>query len=399
MNQIDRYQIKNVFLSEGRLTINWGDGHASEFHAIWLRHQCNCSFCGTPVNAIRGIRLHHIPDDIAISSLDSTADTISIVWNDEAHSSTYQGRWLRDHCYSKSERQQRKHRPILWNNSILAALPTGNFEEAEADPQKRLAILEKVRDYGFCKITHAPTDGSQAHRMIELVGPQRQTHYGTYILSKKKSIDNVGDTTDKLDPHIDETYRLSAIGITVFQVLQHAVEGGFSTLVDGFEAARRFKDTYPDDYDLLTKVPIISQRLDTAHNSQGQQRWFLSRMPVLKLDSDGDLSGVRLNERQISPLDIDGDLVEPTYRALRRIFEFVYDPDLLLTLTLKKGEGLLFDNQRLLHGRTAYTQGVPARSVLTSSVNLEDFHSSMRMLQHKLGIQQTPMMYSQGIAI
>lgn len=146
-------------------------------------------------------------------------------------------------------------------------------------------------------------------------------------------------------------------------------------------------------------MPVTAHRIDTAYNSGGQSRWYMSRMPVIKLDGDGDVSGVRLNERQIAPLDIDADLVEPCYRALRRIFDILYDPELRITFALKSGEGLVFDNQRVLHGRTTFTLEEPARSVLTSSVDLEEFHSSLRQLQESVGVDAPPMLLCQGMAV
>ncbi len=394
-----RYEIGKSIVSDGGLRVEWVDGHQSRFHAIWLRHQCTCTFCGTPHNAVRGIRLHHISHDISIASAEVSGHSVKIAWSDDGHRSVYDARWLRDHCYSKQERQVRKHRPVLWDSSIGADPPVVSFKLASADPHARLAALNAVRDYGFCKIVDAPTEAGDASKLIELVGPQRQTHYGTYVLSGKKAVDNVGDTTAALDPHSDETYRLSTIGITVFQVLQPSATGGESTLVDGFEAVRRLREGWPEDFDLLTRVPITAHRIDTAHNSDGQERWYTSRMPVIKLDCDGDVSGVRLNERQIAPLEIDEDLVEPCYSALRRVLDILYDPDLRITFSLGRGEGLLFDNQRLLHGRTAFTQGSPARSVLTSSVNLEDFHSSLRLLQRQVGVDTISTVLCQGISV
>lgn len=395
----DRFTMARAELSNGNVAVTWADGHESLFHAVWLRHQCTCASCGTPMNAVRGIRLHHIPEDISIETLDASNTGIELIWAGDGHHSEYQARWLREHCYSATERASRKRRPTLWDHSMEASPPVASLERAEADPANRLAVLEAIRDYGFCRIIDAPTDASQAHRLIEIVGPQRQTHYGTYTLSKKTSVDNVGDITDALDPHIDETYRLSTIGITVFQVLRPSSNGGASTLVDGFEAVRRLREQWPEDFDLLTRVPITAHRVDESHNSGGRTRWYMSRRPVIKVDSDGDVSGVRLNERQIAPLDIEADLVEPCYRALRRIFEILYDPDLRITFPLKAGEGLLFDNQRVLHGRTAFTPEEPARSVLTSSVDLEEFHSSLRLLQRELGVETTTPLLCQGMAI
>jgi len=255
-----------------------------------------------------------------------------------------------------------------------------------------------VADFGFCKISHVPIEEDQAQRLISLVGKQRQTHYGSYDLSKKPTVDNVGDVTSALDPHTDETYRLSAIGITVFQVHQPSSNGGDSTLVDGFEAVRRLREQAPQDFELLSRVPVTTHRIDAAQNSGGQSRWYVAHLPVIRLNPDSSVAGVRLNERQISTFDVDADLVGPCYSALRRPFNILYDPELRLTFKLRAGEGLLFDNQRVLHGRTAFEPEQPPRSVLTSSVDLDDFYSTLRNLRSVIGEDTTPMVYSQGMA-
>ncbi|MDE0713618.1 MAG: TauD/TfdA family dioxygenase [Gammaproteobacteria bacterium] len=375
-----KYRIQSVANAAGRLRVDWLDGHASMFHPIWLRHQCTCAACGTPVNAVRSLRLHHIPDDIAFRIQAHDDESIDLAWTNDGHRSRYSAVWLRDHCYSDVERQRRRHRPILWDSGIHDDPPCADMVACEGSADRRLVMLESVRDYGFCRIQGAPTKAEEAGRLINLVGQQRRSHYGTYTLSKKASVDNVGDITDPLDPHVDETYRLSTIGITVFQVLRPSADGGHSTLVDGFEAVRRLKESHPDDFDLLTRVPITGVRRDPAHNSAGQVKWYAATMPVIRLDFDGEVSGVRCNERQIMPLDLPGRLIEPCYRALKRLYAILYDPGLRVTFALAAGEGVIFNNQRILHGRTGFTPEVPARSVLTSSVDIEEFHSSLRLL-------------------
>ncbi len=393
----EKYQIKTAKSVSGGLEIEWGDGHTSNFDPMWLRHQCECKLCGTPMNAVRSLRLHHIPDDISLSITGHSAGQVGVIWNNDNHRSIYDAHWLRDHCYSSAERRNRKHRPVLWDGSLENGGPAFGYEAARQHDSARLEMLQAVRDYGFCKLTGVPPDEEHSQKLIELVGRQRQTHFGTYKLTKKKSVDNVGDNTDPLDPHMDETYRLSNIGITVFQVLRPSSNGGDSTLVDGYEAARRMREAYPDDFDLLTRVPVTGQRLDRGHNTGGQKRWFVARMPVIKVDDDGDISGLRLNERQIGPLDVVSELVGPTYRALKRLFDFVYNPGLVLKFPLKAGEGLVFDNHRILHGRTGFTAEDPPRSVLTSSVDLEEFHSNLRTLELASGYTGPQILLAQGI--
>ena len=107
MTDEQRYRIRQAAIHDGGLQIDWGDGHRSEFHPLWLRHQCECAVCGTPLNAVRALRLHHIPEDIAIASMTYDACQLSVGWSADAHPSRYQARWLRDHCYAESERQRR----------------------------------------------------------------------------------------------------------------------------------------------------------------------------------------------------------------------------------------------------------------------------------------------------
>jgi gamma-butyrobetaine dioxygenase/trimethyllysine dioxygenase len=59
----------------------------------------------------------------------------------------------------------------------------------------------------------------------------------------------------------------------------------------------------------------------------------------------------------------------------------------------------LFNNQRVLHGRTGFDAEEPARSVLTSSVALDDFHSTMRILRRMLDAEDSSMAFNQGMAV
>ena len=399
MNDNPNYRIIQASCCGNSLNIEWADGHQSQFHPIWLRHQCECSICGTPLNAVRALRIHHIPSDISILSLEFDQLLVKLTWLGDNHHSEYTSKWLRDHCYSDKERNRRKHRPVLWDASIEKKPPTFDFIEAESSPQIRLEMLETVCDYGFCKIVNQPAQMDESYRLIKLVGTQRHTHFGNYQLSKKTSINNVGDVRHELPPHCDETYRTSTIGITVFQVMRPSSEGGASTLVDGFEAVRRFRNEFPNEFSLLTQIPVFAQRYDPDHAQDELPRLYQCRLPVIKLDADGDVAGIRINERQISPPDLPANQVEPFYRAIRELIKIVYDTELLITFPLQKGEGLLFDNQRVLHGRTAFKAEEPGRLVLTCSVDLEDFYSNLRMLTQQLKPNQSPKTYNHGLVV
>ena len=396
MSNNSRYQIKHAAVVDKELVIDWQDAHQSRYHPIWLRHHCECESCGSSLDAVRSIRIHHIPEDIFPTQIERSDDGVSVNWSNDAHGSRYTARWLRDHCNADSERARRKHKPVLWNGSIADNLPAADFIEAASNDDARLAMLQTVCDYGFCTLSNMPTDAGESHRPVELFGPQRHTHFGTYKLAKKSNIRNVGDVTAALDPHVDETYRMSTIGITVFQVIRPSNNGGESTLMDGFEAARRLRENFPDDFELLCNTPITGHRFDEFSDKE-LPKWYVSRQPIIKIDEQGDVCGVRINERQMAPLDAPANIIGDCYRALRRFMEIVYGPDLRVTFDLKAGDGLVFNNQRVLHGRTAFIPEQPGRSVLTSSVDLEEFYSTLRVLKMRRGDDEMPKQYAQGL--
>jgi gamma-butyrobetaine dioxygenase len=72
--------------------------------------------------------------------------------------------------------------------------------------------------------------------------------------------------------------------------MQPSSKGGHSTLMDGFEAIRRLQEQSPDDYELLTRTPILTQRYDPDHAEGELPRWYQCRLPMIQLDADGDIS-------------------------------------------------------------------------------------------------------------
>ena len=89
-----RYTVQSANIDDGHLEISWGDGHRSRFHPIWLRHQCECDTCGTSLNGVRRIRIHHIPEDITPKQLSLSEDGVQITWSNDDHPSSYSAIWL-----------------------------------------------------------------------------------------------------------------------------------------------------------------------------------------------------------------------------------------------------------------------------------------------------------------
>jgi hypothetical protein len=75
---------------------------------------------------------------------------------------------------------------------------------------------------------------------------------------------------------------------------------------------------------------------------------------VLELDARGDVAAVRYNTRSAHPPCLAAGRAAAWYAAYRRFAELAEDPRLVVRVTLAPGELALFDNRRVLHGRTAF---------------------------------------------
>ena len=199
---------------------------------------------------------------------------------------------------------------------------------------------------------------------------------GAFELNPQSERKIIGNTHRAVPPHTDEGYWQYPSGIIFIACDNQSADGeGWSVLVDGFQVAQLLREEDPDAFEILSTVTMHFHRV---HPKEMDLR-ALGR--VLCLDSDGDLVGVRYPARNTAPLDIPEDLVEPMYRALWKFSAGINDPANVLRFRMEHGDCMVFDNHRVFHGREAFTG---ERRLLLTSVNRQDFHSTVRLLATKL---------------
>jgi hypothetical protein len=147
------------------------------------------------------------------------------------------------------------------------------------------------------------------------------------------------------------------VGYRNLRLSAHDAEG-FSAL---FKNLQPFRRHFPEDVGLITEFPILS------------------------VDEFGNLCGLRINDRVAAPLSISPRQLEIYYRGLRYLLQQSEDETLALNLTLQPGDIAVFDNHRVLHGRTDLTvEG--QRWLQWIQMERGDFHSSLRIIADRLGL-------------
>jgi len=373
--------IEQVEIHNGRVVLKWCDGHESLFHPLWLRDNCMCSQCGNRAVGQKLAYLMDLPEKPTPNAVTLTSNgALHIRWVQDDHETTFAASWLREHCYSEAERLRRRHQPILWNHSLQDRLPQTTYGATFHDDRGHHELLSFIRDYGFALVHDVPTSQEGFARMAGRIGYIRETNYGKFSDLKVSPgpARTLSDTNHRIPLHTDECYRHANPGMLAFQCVSASEDGaGATQLADGFSVAEHVRNSDPEAFELLCRVSVASRRFE--HDNMDLR----SQSPVISVDNEGRVQGVRYNERSAAPLDIDEALVEPTYAALRCWLKACSDPGFRIGVVLQPGDFVVFDNQRVLHGRDTFGGG---RHLYYCQLDLDEPHSRVRVLDRRLGL-------------
>jgi gamma-butyrobetaine dioxygenase len=343
-------------LEDGRAVEIVLDGAPRRFHALWLRDNARDPSTRSPANGQRLITLQDITADTRIAEARWSGEGLSLRFEPEDKIIAFDPAWLLAHAYDRplpAESGWTGPDITRWDVAIAQSLPVERYDDVLADPAARLRWLQAVRRYGFARLKGAPAVEGVACDLVGLFGYVRETNYGRHF-EVRAEVDpsNLAYTNLELQAHTDNPYRDPAPGLQILHCVRNTVEGGGSVVVDGFKAAERLKAEDPRGFDLLARYPA---RFEYAGTQDVRLR---SKRPMIELGPDGELIGVRFNNRSAAAFtDVPYDDMPGYYAAYRRLGELIGDPALTLRFRLEPGDLFIVDNLRILHAREAFSSG------------------------------------------
>ncbi|KAJ1506425.1 hypothetical protein HMI54_005091 [Coelomomyces lativittatus] len=348
-------------------------------HAIWLRDHCPCSKCYHSVTHQRLLETSEISKQLTPKSISELNDSIEIQWQD-GHLSVFQKAWLSEHAYGSIAKPQKLTLSIqkkFWDKSIAEDPPTISYHEVMRSDKSLYEWLQMIAIYGFSFVKDVPHTIQNSQALAEKISFIRETHYGKYWdFSSDLEHNDTAYTTLGLSLHTDTTYFTDPIRLQFFHLLEFKGHGGLSLLLDGFHVAHHLKYECPEAFAALSNIAIASH----CTGDKDVQIHPLMRHPILNHDEDGDLYQIRYNNSDRMVMDHLAFIeVERFYRGLRKWQEKLTEP-YLYSFSLNPGTALIFDNWRVLHGRTAFTG---YRRLTGCYLNGDDFCSRLRVLHHR----------------
>ena len=350
------------------IRIHWDAGHSSFYHYFWLRSACHCEPCGDSLTGHRRLQPSDVPVDIEPLSIDARGDGLHVVWPPDDHASRYDYQWLKDFAYDNPDRDWH---PRLWDASLEVDEIAHRLSEVTADASDYLDFLRTLRDYGVALMRSDEPIGIK--NMAELIGPLAAAAYHPiFELKPQKTAHTLGNSTQVVPPHTDESYLHTPTGILVLYCINPAKDGGESVLVDGFQIATRLRAQDPDAFDVLCRIPQANHRI-----VPGEGLDHRTRNRALNVDENGNLVGFRFHPRSMAPIDVAGDLARQLHSANHQMSKLMLDERNQLCFQLQAGDAVFFDNHRVMHSRKAFSD--PERHLQICNVSREEFHQKLRL--------------------
>ncbi|KAI8348498.1 Trimethyllysine dioxygenase [Mortierella sp. GBAus27b] len=358
----------------------WPDGITSRFHSFWLRDHCHCSECYHTVTKQRLMNTFQIPRDIKPKSVMLTPTGLEVTWDNDDHKSHYSYNWLQNHSYDpklndpfKSEGAEK----ITWDNSIASQLPEVTFKDVMESDRGLAEWLNNIHIFGFSFVNGVPVSTEATEALAKRIAFIRETHYGGFWdFTSDLGHGDTAYTDIPLGAHTDTTYFTDPAGLQMFHLLYHDGEGGHNLLVDGFHCAKVLKEKHPQSYKTLSEIGVPSHSAgDVATHIIPSPR----RNPILNIDPNTqELVQIRFNNDDRSTLDhLEPDQVEAFYSALFDWNKIVTDEKNMLWTKFQPGRAVIFDNWRVLHGRSGFTG---KRRLCGAYTNWDDYRSRWRTL-------------------
>jgi [2-(trimethylamino)ethyl]phosphonate dioxygenase len=369
------------FINDGRAIEVTISGIKYKFHAVWLRDNVQDASTRSPGNGQRLITILDIPSETTITGARWVNQNLELTFAPNPQTAFFSQQWLSKHAPSEKTGVLSawvSDDTVCWDKSLQDKVPRADFNSACKGRHQLGSWLAAIRRYGFAVMTGVPTQSGDLCNIVDLFGFVRETNYGRWFdVRAEVNPSNLAYTNLGLQAHTDNPYRDPVPTLQILSCLENSVDGGESTVVDGFAVATRLRDEMPEGFGLLTKYCANFE----YRGSTGVR--LKAKKPIIELGQDGELLAIRFNNRSAAAFtDVSFEDMEGYYAAYRRFAEIVEDPDMEVTFKLEPGEAFIVDNTRVLHARKFF-QGSGKRWLQGCYADIDGLYSTLSAIEEE----------------
>ncbi len=360
------------------VTVDWSDGRTSQHHALWLRENSPDETTVHPLSREMLIDPLDIPDDVtALSTAVTSNGALEVAWSDRELTSQYHPGWLRAHAWFAPEGDNGWSQPVLWTADEIGEPVTATCNTVLTDDRAFADWLEALRDFGVARLADVPVRDGMLEEIVARIGPIRSTNFGRLFQVVVKDDPNSNAyTSTSLVPHMDLGTRETPPGLQFLFCRENSTSGGEGVYVDAYRIAEDMRRDEPEHFASLSTIvwEFKNRARDSDYRADG---------PIFSCDAAGELTEVRYTPWLRAPLRAPIDVQDRAYTSIRAFMRRNTDPTYQLQVTYRPGDLLAFDNRRVLHGRSSYSEAGGKRHLEGCYADRDDLHSAIRLMRRK----------------
>jgi hypothetical protein len=371
--------IRRLLAAPEALTIEWADGGVSEFASLWLRD--NRPGDRDAHSGQRLIDIADLPERPRIRAAVSENGVVHIEWDGETPAASFAVEWLAAHAFGRGAHRPELQRRLWLEGAALDArrdFACVSLGELRAEPGARLSWLTRLLQDGLALLADVPATEAAILEAVPLIGRVLETNYGlTFDVRSIAQPENLAYSDLGLGLHTDNPYREPVPGFQALHALIPSREGGESVFADGFALAEHLRAGAPDAFARLaaTAVPF---------HYRSQDADLYAERPLIQLSVRGEVTAVHYNARSIAPLNLPAREAPLFYDAYRQFALLLREAPFQLRTRLGSGMLAVFDNQRILHGRTAFSSAKYPRHLRGCYLSRDSVYSETALLRRYL---------------
>lgn len=368
--------------------LRWVDGAELRVFDLWLRENA-VGHGGIDVATREGVLDPADHDDATrVSTARLTAEGgLVCTFQPGGKEVEYHPGWLRHIADGKNLPASFLPTPVEWTTSELAEPPTHDGAPLHADDAQAVEVLRQWADdlvsLGIARLRNVGNDPDFGVKLADRIGAIRHTNFGhiwdvvtDVPLDGASDTNSVANTRLRLAPHTDLPTRETPPGFQFLHCTQNSVEGGMSTMADGYAVAAHIRENHPAEYEALTTLRWVFFNRGNGLD----HRWS---GPAIDLGVAGRPTTLRAFYPVRAFPDMDEADVPRAYAAIKLFSRFAADDQFQIRFPFFPGDLVGFDNRRILHGRDAFSSG-GKRRLRGFYIDHDDVFSFVRVANRRL---------------
>ncbi|KAF3347003.1 Oxalate decarboxylase oxdC [Verticillium dahliae VDG2] len=352
------------------LTIEGPDLPSTEVPAGWLRDRCPQST--SPSSGNKNFATGEVPVDIAIESVRQDSEgNWEITWRnniprfvaDGINTSVFTSGQLRRALHTEFASRDLavlQHHTVptasQWNRRTLYPREVSYADWMAGEGHFAAAVTE-LAESGLVFITGVPRDHDSVRTMALQFGALKETFYGnTWDVVSKPRAENVAYTSEYLGLHSDMLYLHSPPKLQFLHCLENKAVGGESLFSDAMRTAAEMMVHTPDLAAALAETNL-GWHYDNGGFFYEQARPARTRFAA--------------------------------WHAAASTFQHMLEEDgNMIRRRLREGDCVVFDNRRVLHGRTAFDPASGGRHLRGAYVGIDEWRSTIKRVERDYAVPE-----------